>query len=182
MIVRDARAGELAGIGELRVAAYRAGGLLSANPGYAEVLRGLGISGTSEVLVAEDNGRIAGTVMLEPFHRFSEIARGPGEAEVRALAVAPHEQHRGTGRALVAAVIERATVRGVHGLLLLAQPAMTAAQHLYRRAGFTRLPELDRRPAPGLLLLALGLVLPQEAASTDRHRPERRDTPHTRIR
>jgi N-acetylglutamate synthase-like GNAT family acetyltransferase len=112
VIVRDARAGELAGIGELRVAAYRAGGLLSANPGYAEVLRGLGISGTGEVLVAEDDGRIVGTVMLEPFHRFSEIARGPGEAEVRGLAVAPLEQHRGAGRALVAAVIDRATVKG----------------------------------------------------------------------
>ena len=182
MIVRDARAGELAGIGELRVAAYRAGGLLSANPGYTEVLRGLGVAGTGEVLVAEENGRIAGTVMLEPFHRFSEIARSPGEAEVRALAVAPQEQHPGTGRALVAAVIERATVRGVHRLLLSAQPAMAAAQHLYRRAGFTRLPELDWRPAPGLSLLAFGLVLPQESASTDRQRPERRDTPHTRIR
>jgi len=158
--VRDARAGELAGIGELRVAAYRAGGLLSANPGYAEVLRGLGISGTGEVLVAEDNGRIVGTVMLEPFHRFSEIARGPGEAEVRGLAVAPLEQRRGAGRALVAAVIDRATVKGVHRVVLSARPAMTAAQHLYRLAGFTRLPERDWSPVPGVLLLAFGLALP----------------------
>ena len=182
MIVRDARAGELAGIGELRVAAYRAGGLLSANPGYAEVLRGLGISGTGEVLVAEDAGRIAGTVMLEPFHRFSEIARSPGEAEVRALAVAPHEQHRGTGRALLAAVIDRATVRGVHRLLLSAQPEMTAAQHLYRRAGFTRLPELDWSPAPGVALLAFSLALPHRDASTNRHRPQRRGTLPTHTR
>ncbi len=182
MIVLDARAGELAGIGELRVAAYRAGGLLSANPGYAEVLRGLGVYGTGEVLVAEENGRIVGTVMLEPFYRFSGIARSPGEAEVRALAVAPHEQHRGVGRALVRAVIERATVRGVHRLLLSTQPAMTAAQHLYRLAGFTRLPELDWSPAPGLSLLTFGLVLPQGGASTDRQRPERRDTSYTRMR
>ena len=182
MIVRDARAGELAGIGELRVAAYRAGGLLSANPGYAEVLRGLGVAGTGEVLVAEENGRIAGTVMLEPFYRFSEIARSPGEAEVRALAVAPQEQHRGAGRALVAAVIDRATLRGVHRLLLSAQPAMTAAQHLYRLAGFTRLPELDWSPAPGVALLAFGLVLPHRDASTDRHRPQRRGTLPTRTR
>jgi len=70
----------------------------------------------------------------------------------------------------------------VHRLLLSAQPAMTAAQHLYRMAGFTRLPELDWRPAPGLSLLVFGLVLPQEAASTDRQRPERRDTSPTRIR
>jgi hypothetical protein len=59
---------------------------------------------------------------------------------------------------------------------------MTAAQHLYRLAGFTRLPELDWSPAPGLSLLAFGLVLPQEGASTDRHRPERRDTSYTRMR
>jgi ribosomal protein S18 acetylase RimI-like enzyme len=163
VIVRDARAGELARIGELRVAAYRAGGLLSANPGHVEVLRGLGISGTGEVLVAEDNRRIVGTVMLEPFHRFSEIARNPGEAEARALAVAPREQHRGAGRALVAAVIERATVRGIHRLLLSTRPAMTTAEHLYRLAGFTRLPGLDWSPAPGLSLLAFGLVLPQRA-------------------
>jgi len=182
VIVRDARAGELAGIGELRVAAYRAGGLLAANPGYAEVLRGLGIAGTGEVLVAEENGRIAGTVMLEPFHRFSEIARSPSEAEVRGLAVAPQEQHRGAGRALVAAVIDRATVKGVHRLVLSTHPAMTAAQHLYRLAGFTRLPERDWSPAPGLSLLAFGLVLPQEAASTDRHRPGPRDTSPTRTR
>jgi len=56
--------------------------------------------------------------MPEPFHRFSEIARNPSEAKVRALAVAPHEQHRGAGQALVAAVIDRATVRGVHRLLV----------------------------------------------------------------
>jgi ribosomal protein S18 acetylase RimI-like enzyme len=164
VIVRDARPGELAGIGELRVAAYRAGGLLSANPGYAEVLRGLGISGTGEVLVAEEAGRIIGTVMLEPFHRFSEIAHSPSEAEVRALAVAPHEQHRGAGRALVAAVIDRATVKGIHRVVLSTHPAMTAAQDLYRLAGFTRLPERDWSHFPGVLLLAFGLVLPQEGS------------------
>jgi len=182
VIVRDAQAGELAGIGELRVAAYRAGGLLSANPGYAEVVRGLGIAGTSEVLVAEDNGRIVGTITLEPFHRFSEIARSPSEAEVRALAVAPHEQHRGVGRVLVAAVIDRATGKGAHRLVLSTHPAMTAAQHLYRLAGFTRLPERDWSPAPGVLLPAFGLVLPQGGASTDRHRPQRRGTSYSPMR
>jgi len=38
---------------------------------------------------------------------------------------------------------------------------MTTAEHLYRLAGFTRLPERDRSPALGLSLLAFGLVLPQ---------------------
>jgi ribosomal protein S18 acetylase RimI-like enzyme len=134
------------------------------------------------VLVAEDAGHIIGTVTLEPFYRFSEIARSPGEAEVRALAVGPHAQHRGVGRALVAAVIDRATVKGIDRLVLSAHPAMTAAQHLYRLAGFTRLPARDWSPVPGGLLLAFGLLVPRGGASIDRHSPGRKDTSPTRTR
>jgi hypothetical protein len=56
----------------------------------------------------------------------------------------------------------------VRHLVLLTQPEMQAAQHLYRRAGFRRLPERDWSPAPGVVLLAYGLALPPHAAfSTD---------------
>jgi ribosomal protein S18 acetylase RimI-like enzyme len=159
VIVRTAENGEFAAIGELRVAAYTAQGLPSASP-YADVLRDLGVSTPGDVLVAQDNGRIVGTVMLEPFHPGSEIAKVPDEAEVRALAVAPGAQGRGAGKALVSAVIERAAASGIRHLLLSTRPTMEAAQHLYRAAGFTRLPERDWSPAPGIPLLAYGLRLP----------------------
>jgi hypothetical protein len=53
VIVRDARPGELAEVGEIRVAAYRAGGHLSADSGYAPVLRALGTAGDGTVLAAD---------------------------------------------------------------------------------------------------------------------------------
>lgn len=159
MIVRPAGAGELATVGELRVTAYLAQNLLARHPAYANTLRVLGADGRGEVLIAVDGAEILGTVMLDPWHPGSEVARGQDEAEIRALAVAPAAQGRGVGAHLVRAVIDRATARGARRLLLSTQPAMVAAQRLYVATGFTRLPDRDWTPAPGLTLLAFGRPL-----------------------
>lgn len=158
MIVRDARPDELAGIGDLRVAAYRVDGFLPADSGYAATLHALGADGKGDVLAAVDGGQIVGTVMLQAWPG-GEMLRGPGEAEVRALAVAPHARGRGIGAALVSAVIERAAKRGARQLVLLTLPEMRAAHRLYTEAGFTRRPDRDWSPRPGAVLLAYGLVL-----------------------
>jgi ribosomal protein S18 acetylase RimI-like enzyme len=155
MLVRTARAAEMAEIGELRVTAYNADGLLDAAPMYADRLRELGAHG--EVLVAVDDGTILGTVTLERWHKHSELANGPAEAEIRALAVAPWAQGRGVGRELVRTVIERATEWRAERLLLLTQPSMHAAHHLYEQAGFVRVPERDVEPFPSLILPRLFL-------------------------
>ena len=163
VIVRRARPGELAEVGHLRVTAYQAGGFLSPKSGYEPVLRGLGAAGDGTVLVAVprgDESRILGTVMLQPWPHAGEIVAGQDEAEIRALAVAPDGQGRGTGNALLRAVIELAGQRGVRHLVLLTQHGMGVAQHMYERAGFRRLPERDWSPAPGITLLAYGLLLP----------------------
>jgi ribosomal protein S18 acetylase RimI-like enzyme len=156
VIVRDALPGELAEVGEIRVTAYTDAGFLSPGSGYAPVLRELGSDGDGTVLVAVDGGKIIGTVMLRSG---GQVVAGPGEAEIRALAVAPAGQGRGTGSALLRAVIERAARDGVRNLLLLTQPEMLAAQRLYERAGFHRLPGRDWSPVPGLTLLAYELPL-----------------------
>lgn len=158
--MRDVFPGEMEAVGALRVEAYRAGGLLTES--YAPTLRSLGDGGRGTVLVAAEDGadaKLLGTVMLEPWHADSEVARSPQEAEVRALAVAPWAQGLGVGRALMGEVISRASAGGARRLLLSTQPAMTAAQALYRSLGFTRLPELDWTPVPGMTLLAFGLPL-----------------------
>jgi ribosomal protein S18 acetylase RimI-like enzyme len=157
-MVRDARLDELDGIGDLRVAAYRADGFLSATSGYAATLRSLGADGQAEVLAAVDGGQVVGTVTLQGWPA-GQMARGPGEAEVRALAVAPGARGRGVGAALVAAVIERAAGQGIRQLVLLTLPDMRAAHRLYSQAGFSRLPDRDWSPRPGEVLLAYGLVL-----------------------
>lgn len=162
-MMREARADELAEVGDLRVAAYRADGFLSEESEYGPTLRALGTAGDGDVLVAvadDDDDRILGTVMLQRWPDGGEVVAGPDEAEMRALAVAPGQQGKGTGSALVRAIIERAELAGVRHLVLLTRPDMHAAHRVYQRAGFRRLPGRDWSPRPGLTLLAYGLRLP----------------------
>ena len=153
-------------MGELRVSAYRALGLLSEADGYAQTLRGFGFGGDCMVLVAVDDADdgILGTITLEPFDPSSELARDDTEADIRAFAVAAQAQGQGVGRKLLLAAIERAEKRGLRRLRLCTQPAMRAAQHLYAAAGFSRTPELDFSPAANLTLRAYELRPPRRGA------------------
>ncbi len=162
MIIRDAQLDEYAAVGELRVAAYRAVGLLPEGSRYAETLRGFGFGGDCVVLVAVDEAAsgILGTITLEPFGPASELARDETEADIRAFAVAPRAQGQGVGRKLLLGAIECAGKRGVGRLRLCTQSAMEAAQHLYAGTGFSRTPGLDFEPVPGLTLRAYELALP----------------------
>ena len=57
VMVRDARPDEFDGIGDLRVAAYRADGFLPATSGYAATLRSLGADGQAEARERRRSGR-----------------------------------------------------------------------------------------------------------------------------
>jgi ribosomal protein S18 acetylase RimI-like enzyme len=164
MLIRDAQTDELTEVGELRLAAYHADGFLSPDSGYAPHLRDLGADGSGPVLVALDGepGRLVGTVMLQRWPHAGHVVAGPDEAEIRALAVRPGAQRAGVGRALLAAVIDRAARDGVRHLVLCTQPEMKAAHHLYEEAGFARLPDRDWSPEPGTMLLAYGKQLRHE--------------------
>jgi GNAT superfamily N-acetyltransferase len=165
MMIRAALAEEMDAVGALRVGAYESQGLLEFNPSYAATLAALGTDGRGTVLVAAGDsgddgaGMLLGTVMLDPWHDGSEVARDRREAEVRALAVAPQAQGQGVGRALMLAVIDQARVAGAGRLLLSTQPTMKAAHALYLSLGFARRPELDWSPVPEATLLAFGLVM-----------------------
>lgn len=163
MLIRDAHLSELAEIGAIRVRAYQADGFLAPESGYAPRLRELGADGLGRVLVAVNGAQegIVGTVMLQFWPDAGHVVHGPGEAEIRALAVRPDAQGGGIGRALLAAVIDRAGRDGVRHLVLCTQPDMKAAHHLYEEAGFRRLPERDWEPEPGDMLLAYGKELPR---------------------
>jgi ribosomal protein S18 acetylase RimI-like enzyme len=158
MLIRDAHQDELAEVGELRIAAYRADGFLAPDSRYASRLRELGADGSGPVLVAVDGEpeRLVGTVMLQHWPHAGDVVSGPDEAEIRALAVRPELRGAGVGRALLAAVIDRAAAAGLRTLVLLTQPEMKAAHHLYEEAGFRRLPQRDWSPEPGVTLLAYG--------------------------
>jgi ribosomal protein S18 acetylase RimI-like enzyme len=163
--IREARPDELTAVGDLRVAAYVAGGFLAADSGYAPRLRALGTDAPATILVAvEPGGEITGTIMLQTWPDAHELVTRPEEAEIRALAVAPGAQRGGVGRALLAELIRRAVRHGARNLLLSTLPDMRAAHRLYEQAGFRRLPERDWSPESGTELLVYALPLAGAAA------------------
>jgi GNAT superfamily N-acetyltransferase len=159
MVIREALPSELPEVGEIRIAAYVADGFLSPGSDYAPALRALGADGAGRVLVAADGDQILGTVTLQSWPEGGDLVSRAGDAEIRALAVRPEARGAGLGKQLLAAVIDLAVAEGAERLLLLTQPDMKVAHHLYEETGFRRLPELDWSPRPGLILLAYGLIL-----------------------
>jgi len=98
------------------------------------------------VLVALREGRIVGSVTICPSGSgFSELAR-PGEVEFRFLGVSPDAQGTGVARALVGAVEEYAVAHGLERLVLCVISDNVAAEAVYERMGFTRMPDRDWWP------------------------------------
>jgi ribosomal protein S18 acetylase RimI-like enzyme len=152
-------------LGEVSIRSYLEDGLLlgGLDDPYAPNLRDVALraaSATVLVAVDGDTGAILGGVTLA-FHgsAMAQLA-GPGEAEIRMLAVDPGAQGRGVGSALAVACVERArTEEGTKRVVLCSQQAMTTAHRLYARLGFERAPELDWYPLPEVLLWGFRLDL-----------------------
>jgi ribosomal protein S18 acetylase RimI-like enzyme len=175
----------MASVGAIRVAAYEAGGFLSADSGYAPTLRDLGADGNGHVLVAvwpatadhrglgspavaaAETERVVGTIMLQTWPHTGPVVTGPDEAEIRALAVRPDIQGQGIGKELLKHALHRASGLGVRHLVLCTEPEMRGAHRLYEQAGFVRLPARDWSPAPGVTLLVYGLNLDDQSANSN---------------
>ncbi|MEO7125357.1 MAG: GNAT family N-acetyltransferase [Nakamurella sp.] len=112
MTVRPARADEYAQVGDLTVRAYAADNSMG-NEGYAARLRDAEHRAEqAELLVAEVDGHLVGTVTFVGFGgEYADVAR-PGEAEFRMLAVAPEARKRSVATTLVRACIRRANELG----------------------------------------------------------------------
>lgn len=148
--------------GHVLVAVLRVGGTGQSGTRQSGTRRsGTGQSGAWGGEGADQGGaeRIVGTVMLQVWPHAGQVVTGPGEAEIRALAVRPEAQGAGIGLRLVRRVIERAGEVGVSHLVLCTEPEMRAARRIYERAGFVRLPGRDWSPVPQVTLLAYGLRL-----------------------
>jgi ribosomal protein S18 acetylase RimI-like enzyme len=161
-VIRPAAPADFDAVGRLTVEAYRADGQLADEAdGYGEVLADVaGRAAEGEVLVAVDpSGTVVGAVTFTlPGTRYAQLA-GPGEAEFRMLAVDPGRQGNGVGELLVWACVERAGQTGASAVIICSRDFATAAQRLYARLGFVRVPERDWSPMPGVNLLALRLAL-----------------------
>jgi ribosomal protein S18 acetylase RimI-like enzyme len=151
--VQPARPEDFAAIAELTVAVYVNGGL--ASPDYASELADVaGRASRADLLVVRDPaGRVLGSVALVLQGDFGNVTASDDEAAFRMLVVDPAAQGRGIGELLVVTCLDRARAAGKRRMVLSTDPLMTAAHRLYRRLGFTRLPERDWSPVPGTDLL-----------------------------
>jgi ribosomal protein S18 acetylase RimI-like enzyme len=144
---------DFARIAELTLAVYVDGGLASEQ--YAPELADVdGRAARSELLVVRDGaGTVIGSVALVLDGDFGNVTTSDEEAAFRMLVVDPAAQGRGIGELLVRSCLERARGAGKRRMVISTDPRMTAAHRLYRRLGFTRLPERDWSPEPGTDLL-----------------------------
>src|SRR4051794_29348505 len=144
---------DFARIAELTVAVYVDGGL--ASDGYTPQLADVaGRASRSDLLVVRDaDGRVVGSVALVLSGDFGEVTTSDEEAAFRMLVVDPAAQGQGVGHLLVSTCLERARAAGKRRMVISTDPRMTTAHRLYERLGFTRLPERDWSPMPGIDLL-----------------------------
>ncbi|PZA20285.1 GNAT family N-acetyltransferase [Modestobacter versicolor] len=146
-------------IAELTVGVYTDEDLVS--PGYVPQLADVaGRADRAELLVARDTtGRVVGSVALVLAGDFGEVTRSADEAAFRMLAVDGAARGQGVGEALVRECLARARAAGKRWMVLSTGTRMTAAHRLYERLGFTRLPERDWTPVPGIDLRVYALEL-----------------------
>jgi len=126
----------------------------------ADIMDVRGRLGQSELIVAELDHRLAGsvTLYLDGSQSFPE-AWPRGWAVVRLLAVHPEYRGQGIGRALMEECIRRCRQAKVAAIGLHTTEAMDIARQMYERMGFVRVPEHDFHPAPGVTVMAYHLQL-----------------------
>jgi ribosomal protein S18 acetylase RimI-like enzyme len=159
LTVEPARPDDYPRIAQLTVDVYVGGGL--ATPAYAPELADVaGRAEQAELLVVRDaDGRVVGSVALVLTGDFGNVITSEEEAAFRMLVVDPEVQGRGVGELLVTTCLERARAAGKRRVVISTDPLMTTAHRLYERLGFTRLPERDWCPHPGVELLVYCLEL-----------------------
>jgi GNAT superfamily N-acetyltransferase len=162
-LIRPVRPDEYGPLGELTVAAYHSlPDVMDHQDAYDRQLRDVARRAeTSCVLVAVGpKGELLGgvTYVRGPDDPYSEEL-AEGEAGMRMLAVDPARQGQGIGRLLAQACLDRARAAGRTRLVLHTGAWMPGAIALYEKMGFSRRPEIDFAPAPGIDLIAYSFDL-----------------------
>lgn len=150
LVIRDAQPSDREAIRKVTLSAFQEYAALipSVWEGYREDISAtLAEVKPAEQIVAEQDGVIAGTVLLYPAETGSPAPDGvPATGawpEVRLLAVAPASRGQGIGGALMRECARRARRSGAQALALHTSDIMSVAMRMYERMGFVRAPELD---------------------------------------
>jgi ribosomal protein S18 acetylase RimI-like enzyme len=158
--IRLALPAEYDEVGELTAEAYANDGFIPAGSDYGLTLRNAADRAEkAELWVAADGNGLLGTVTFcVPGSMYGEIGRD-GEGEFRMLGVSPRARGLGIGTALSRHCVDRSRGLGFHRVVLSSATYMAPAHRIYERLGFTRLPERDWSPRPGVDLYAFSLDL-----------------------
>jgi GNAT superfamily N-acetyltransferase len=157
--IRQARSEELGEIGLLTGEVYVGEGYIATSDAYVHELADAARRAVdAELWVAVEDEQILGTVTFCTVgSAYREIAHDD-EGEFRMLAVAKRARGRGVGLALVQQCLDRSRELGHSGVRMSTMDRMTAAHRVYERLGFTRAPEDDWQPVPGVDLIAYALT------------------------
>lgn len=155
--VREARPHEYAEAGAVTALAYREF-VRPGDAGWEEYLQRIADiesrADRTTIFVAVDGEQILGTATLELDGRIEpedDPSLAPDEAHIRMLGVHPDARRRGIALALMEACFDRAHTAGKARMTLHTTQRMRAAQAMYERLGFRRLP--DRVFPDGFVLL-----------------------------
>jgi ribosomal protein S18 acetylase RimI-like enzyme len=161
--IRSAKTTDIARIGDITVAAYRAGGHLPEGHPYEQTLRDV-LPRLPDTLVAEIDDVVVGSVTTcGPGGSAAELAR-PGEWEFRFLAVSPEHWSSGVGRALISACEQHARASGAGTMVISVSSHNDRGLQVYPRLGYQRVTERDWSPdGGGTLLLAFHKVLSDQS-------------------
>lgn len=156
--VRHALPSEYAEVGDLVAGTYLHDGYVGEE--YAATLRDVaGRAPTTTVLAALLDGCIVGSATLALSGSPYAEETPEGTAVIRMVATATAARGQGVGTALMQECLAQAHEAGCTVVHLSTQPTMAAAHRMYERLGFTRTPERDWEPVPGLTLLTYVLPL-----------------------
>lgn len=152
--IEEAQEKDYPQIGELLVAVYSSlSGMPSImeQPDYYTRLRdAAGRAGNPliHILIARDrSGQLLGSVdFIEDMKHYASGGKAStmiDAAGIRLLAINPHYQGQGIGKALTLDCIQRARLLGRSKVFLHTTRAMIPAWKMYEKMGFTRFPDID---------------------------------------
>ncbi|MGN2636693.1 GNAT family N-acetyltransferase [Nocardia takedensis] len=158
--IRTAGPRDFEAVGELTLEVYVGEGYVRRHSPYVRELADTPHRAEhAQILVAEHEGRVLGSLTVaRPASPYADIAR-PGELEFRMLAVSKAARGLGVGTALVDKVIEIARAEDFDAVVLTTMPAMLDARRIYDRLGFAAVPERDWQTDAGDPLTVLRLEL-----------------------
>ncbi len=163
--IRDAQTDEMQTILDMTLTAYDEFGTSMPAVNWrglkAIIIKTLNDPGPAEVIVAEVDGELVGSVLLFPadVNSYGDLVAGASYPELRLLAVSPSVRGRGIGTLLMEECISRARQAGATALGLHTGDSMVVALPMYERRGFVRIPEQDFDVEGGELVKAYRLDL-----------------------